>query len=117
MTDADALRVVAALTAYFRQELSNETAVLWAEAARGYDLQDGLHAAREFGLQAQFMPSLAQFLQTIEDTERLRRHNETPALEPGPENPMTWPEFLDANPEVKERVRSNGWLQSLGENA
>lgn len=72
MTNADALRVIAMLTAYFRQDLSDETAALWSNELLRYDVRDGIEAAKLLGAHRKFMPSLAEFVEGIRECVRDR---------------------------------------------
>jgi hypothetical protein len=111
VTDAEALRVVALLTAYFRQELSEETAVIWARELRDYEMVDGQEAARLHGTHDRFMPSLADFVGQIVACRNERVRRETPAL-PAPKDAVSWPDFLAAHPDIRERAKKRmGWFK------
>lgn len=72
MTEGEALRLVAMLTAYFRQETSDETGALWARELTGFEIEDGMEAAQILGQSRTFMPSLAEFSAVIRDCRNVR---------------------------------------------
>ena len=107
MTKPEALRLVAMLTAYFRQELSDETAALWANEIQTHTLEDGMEATQLLGSHMRFMPSLMGFVQGIRECYRDRMIAERNAL-PAPSGSMTFTAFLHHNPEMRERVAALG---------
>lgn len=76
MTHDQAVELIAVLASYFRQEISDETAMLWARELAHFEIEDGLEAAELAGKALRFMPSLKEFCDLIADC---RRHR-TPAL-------------------------------------
>lgn len=111
MTEPEALRLVAMLTSYFRQELSDETAMLWAHELVAYEIRDGMEAAQILGTAGRFMPSLAEFVDAIRDCRNVRLRREAPALPARYERGITLAEHLAANPDQRERVaRMTGWV-------
>ena len=56
MTDAEALRLVAFLAAYFNQELAEETAALWAVELVRFPQEVGAQAVQEVCRGLQWMP-------------------------------------------------------------
>lgn len=106
MTNAEALQLVAVLTAYYRQELADETAMLWARELTEFQIEDGMEAAHILGISGRFMPPLVDFLDTIRDcrNDRLKRERlSLPAPERYPEATCTIGEFFEANPDWKAR--------------
>lgn len=85
MTHDEAVELIAVLASYFRQEVSDETAVLWSRELVPFDLQDGLEAAEIFGKAQKFMPDLATLLAYIRDIRNTRLLAETPSLMSGPD--------------------------------
>ena len=116
MTEAEGLRLVAMLTAYFRQELSEHTGALWARELGSYELEDGMEAAQILGTSGKFMPALSEFIATIEDCARVRRASYVvPVLPEGGDvvpprsyPPMSFEQFLRTHPEYRERTRKLG---------
>lgn len=112
MTSAEALRVIAMLTAYFRQELSDETAALWAQEIRPENAADGIEAARVLATTQRFLPTLADFRAQVIDCRNERLVREALVLPPGEEEVMSWSGFLRQNPDVRERAeKSMGWFK------
>jgi hypothetical protein len=72
MTSAEAIRLIAVLASYFRQEVSDETAVLWSKDLVSFYLDDGLEAAELAGKTQVYMPNLAEFLALIRDVRNTR---------------------------------------------
>ena len=72
MTQADAIRLVNVLGSYFRQEIAEETAVLWAKELLAWELSDGLEAAELAGKTQVYMPTLAEFLAMVRDVRNVR---------------------------------------------
>jgi hypothetical protein len=72
MTQAEAIRLVAVLAASFRQDVTDETAVLWANDLIPFELTDGLEAADITRKTSVFMPSLAEFLAIMRDCRNSR---------------------------------------------
>lgn len=72
MTVAEAIRLVAVLGASFRQDVSEETAVLWAQDLVPYDLTDGVEAADIARRTSIYMPSVAEFLALVRDCRNTR---------------------------------------------
>lgn len=108
MTDAESLRLVAMLTSYFRQELSDETAVLWARELRSFEPVDGMEAAQILGTMGRFMPSLAEFVDAVRDCRNQRLKREVPALPPSHDyrgRPYTLAEHLATHPDDDAKVR------------
>lgn len=106
MTDADALRVVAVLTSYFRQELSDETAVLWARSLRPYEVEDAQEAAVVLGQGLRFMPALAEFVIAVQEcrTDRLERQRRGLPEPTRLYYPLAL--FLHEHPVMGERVKA-----------
>lgn len=75
MTSAEAVRLIAVLASSFRQDISDETAVLWAKDLVAFELSDGLEAADICRQTAVFMPSLAEFLALVRDCRNTRISN------------------------------------------
>lgn len=109
MTNAETLRVIAVLTAYFRQELSDETAVLWAQELTDYEVVDGLEAARYCGTSNRFMPSLREFTDAIL-AARYARLSKTATLPEPAGEVVSLADFVKANPEYRDRLRKIGGL-------
>lgn len=106
MTKPDALRLIAALAAYWRADVPDETAALWANTLVEYEVGDGLEAAELLGRSGRFFPSLRDFVDTIRDCRNTRLRNESrPALPEGPTEYMSFAEFLNRNPDWAERVK------------
>lgn len=105
MTQPEALRIVAMLTAYHRQELSNETALLWAQEIVEFELEDAMEATRLLGIAVKFMPSLATFIEAIRECRNERRAKEgnRPMLQQ-PYYPFT--QYLAEHPEMIERAKA-----------
>lgn len=72
MTHDQAVELIAVLASYFRQEVSDETAVLWSKELAPFDLEDGLEAAELAGKTQIYMPNLAEFLGLIRDIRNTR---------------------------------------------
>lgn len=107
MTNAEALRVVAMFAAYFRQELSDETAVLWAQEMTPFELQDAMEAARVLGLVGGFNFTISSLVDSTRDERDHRLTEERKALPPGA-HPAYYPfsQFLAENPDMERRVRA-----------
>lgn len=87
MRDSDAIRACAVLFAYFpRKDASDippETLKLWAKEIVPYDLGDALEASETLGTMGRFMPSLAEFVDTIRDCRNARMVRDQKALPRG----------------------------------
>ena len=114
MTDGEALRIVAMLTSYFRQELSDQTAALWAQEIRHYEVEDALEATEILGTHLRFMPSLADFSATIADCRntRLKNDERLELVDIDTTQYCSFAEFLRDFPEWRERVLALGERQS-----
>lgn len=116
MTESEGLRLIAMLTAYFRQELSEHTGSLWARELAPFALEDGMEAAQILGTSGQFMPALSEFIAAIENCARVRRASYVvPVLPEGGDvvpshsyPPMSFEQFLRTHPEYRERARKLG---------
>lgn len=101
MTDAEALRLVAFLAAYFNQELAEETAALWAVELVRFPQEVGAQAVQEVCRGLQWMPQNINPVvnQAISIMARQERRL------PEPEG-ISFGEFLDgADESVRERAR------------
>lgn len=106
MTNAEALQLVAVLTAYYRQEIADETAMLWARELTSFEVEDGMEAAHILGTSGRFLPPLADYLDTIREcrNDRLKRERlALPHPERYPDATCDLVEFLDDNPDWKAR--------------
>lgn len=108
MTDADALRVIAVLTSYYRQELSDETCMLWAAELRQFERDDALAAAQGCARSGRFMPSLAEFIAEIKAERNHRLSQVLPRL-PEPAS-MTAQEAMKASPALAAVAAKHGWF-------
>lgn len=116
MTNAEALRVVAMFAAYFRQELSDETAVLWAKEMVPFELADAMEAARVLGLVGGFNFTISALVDATRDERNVRVSAERKAL-PSPayntSDFCTMTEFLRTHPDMRERVKRLGIWTSI----
>lgn len=80
MNQGEAIRVVAMLAAGFRQDVTDETAVLWARDLVPFDLTDALEAADIARQTSVFMPSAMEFVALVRDCRNVRVLEETKAL-------------------------------------
>lgn len=108
MTHPEAIRLVAMLAAYWRTDVPDETAALWANRLIEFETQDGMEAAHIIGGSGRFFPSLADFVDTIRECRRdriLAEHRELPA-ESHPRAFYPFAQFLADYPEWADRVRA-----------
>ena len=80
MNQGEAIRVVAMLAAGFRQDVTDETGVLWARDLVPFDLTDALEAADIARQTSVFMPSAMEFVALVRDCRNVRVLEETKAL-------------------------------------
>jgi hypothetical protein len=74
VTQAEALRLVAMLSAAFRTELSDETGLLWARQLMNEDLGDGMEAVEVLSRTSAFMPSSPKLLLDMIRDVRVNRN-------------------------------------------
>jgi hypothetical protein len=111
---SEAAKVVGVLAAYFPgARLGEETVTLWAREVQAFEFADGVEAAEVLGTFKDRLPSLAEFVASVQDC-RNARLAKRPALPEG--DPMRWPDrpcsladFLSTNPEMAERVSKLHW--------
>ena len=103
MTDAEALRLVAFLAAYFNTELAEETAALWAVELVRFPQEVGTQAVQEVCRGLQWMPHNINPVVNQAISIRSRQERRLPE----PEGTfVSFDEFLDgADESVRERAR------------
>jgi hypothetical protein len=107
---AEALKQLAILASYRRVELSDQTAVLWAESISEFEFVDIAEAVQLLGEGSAYMPTLPDLRDTIREcrNDRLRK-SERRALESGMVEPaITLEEFLSMRPDYRARVEALG---------
>jgi len=109
---SEAARLVAVLSAYWPgTDIREETAQLWERELVGFEIEDGMDAARQLGRSGRFMPSLGEFSDAIIEcrNERLVRERAARALPPGQDTSCcTFGEFLRDRPDMRVRVKRLG---------
>jgi hypothetical protein len=107
MKTSEAVRLIAMLAAAFRQEVSEETAALWANEVSKSEVVDVVEAIQIAMTSGRFMPSLAEFMDLIRDCRNVRLAGERSAL-PDPVAALpkyTFAQFLADHPDQAERVK------------
>jgi hypothetical protein len=106
MTKAEAISVVAFLGDFFRADIPDETALVWAASLERYRLEDAKAAVETLGRGLRLMPSLRELEDAIKDIIMRRRESQTPTEGEGPY--ISFREFLEgfADDRTRERARS-----------
>lgn len=113
MDEAQAKVICAFAAAAFPRDLMpDSTVTVWSRALVQHEFADAQRAIEVAALSFDRMPSLRQIVQLTNAARRERLENaDVPSL---PDvDAVTLREFLDANPEVEQRLRSYGWLAGV----
>jgi hypothetical protein len=108
MKESETRRLLAILAAYWRAEVSEDTASLWSASLAEFEVQDGMCAARVLAEQTKFMPSLAELLVAMRECRNERIVTGLKALPDDLPDAMTLAEFFEANPDYRALVESIG---------
>ena len=104
MKASEATRLVDMLSAYWPSaEMPDETAVLWSRELLPHDAEDVMEAIEIIGPRRQWMPSLAELMGVVRECRTDRLAQQARAL-PAKHDALSFAEFLNLNPEWKERV-------------
>lgn len=111
MNNTDARMCVALLQGYFPRsydQLPESTVEIWASEFEAFEVEDVMVAVQQLGRTSKNLPSLQDVLEEATDARNARSMRRRRALPEGESDGVSFAEYLETHPEMRERAARVG---------